>query len=107
MDRTLSSDIDSALSTRNQGQLVSTQRVTTETLRTPGLSPVASPGGEVRPVAPGELQGIDLSVPFFGTINWRSLALGALGGVLLWKITTRRRRAATQRAKSAVAKALS
>ena len=107
MDRTLSSDIDSALSTRNQGQLVSTQRVTTETLRTPGLIPVPNAGG-ARPLPPGTLQGgglgfVDVTVPYIGTINWKSLALGAGIGLVVWKLTAARR----QRAKAAVVKALS
>lgn len=106
MDRTLSSDIDSALSTRNQGQLVSTQRVTTQTLRTPGLVPVPN-AGAAKPLPPGTLQGFDLTVPWIGTINWKSLAAGALVGVVLWKLTAGRRQKATQRAKEAVAKALS
>lgn len=106
MDRTLSSDIDSALSTRNQGQLVSTQRVTTETLRTPGLIPVPN-AGSAKPLPPGTLQGglgfVDVTVPYIGTINWKSLALGAGIGLLVWKLTAGRR----QRAKAAVVKALS
>lgn len=111
MDRALSSDIDSSMATRNQGQLISQARVTTEALRTPGLVSVPNATGSAQPLAPGTLQGgvgfVDVSVPFIGTINWKSLALGAVLGLVVYKMSSGKRRALKERTKAAVNKALS
>lgn len=110
MDRALSSDIDASMATRNQGQLISQARVTTETLRTPGLVKVPDASGPTMPLAPGTLQGVgfvDVSVPFFGQINWKSLALGAVLGLIVYKMTANKRKAMKARTAAAVSRALS
>jgi hypothetical protein len=102
MDRMLSSDLDASLSTRNQGQLVSTQRVVTETMRTPGLIPVPTPG-TVRPVTPGTLGAVDVSLPWFGQVSWKSVLLGVGVGVALIYLNSRRKAALRSKAASMAA----
>lgn len=102
MDRMLSSDLDASLSTRNQGQLVSTQRVVTETMRTPGLVPVPSPGS-VKPITPGTLGAVNLDLPWFGQVSWKSVLLGVGVGVALLYMNSRRKAAVRSKAASMAA----
>ena len=93
--RSMSSGIDGAMSTRNQGALVSTRRVTTQTMRVPGLQEVPTLG-KARPIAPGTLAGVgefSVTLPVVGTVSWGSLILGA--GIALVGLQIYRRRRAS------------
>jgi hypothetical protein len=119
MQRDMSYALDGAFSTRNQGQLISTQRIQTQTMRTPGLVPVKdtqsggmgvpTPGGaKTRPAGMAGLPGMgafEITVPIFGTISWGSLALGAIIGVVAWKLTTGKRQQVKAKLASALAQA--
>lgn len=119
MQRDMSYALDGALSTRNQGQLISTQRLQTQTMRTPGLVQVRdsnaggmgvpTPGGAgIRPAGVAGLPGMgafEITLPIFGTISWGSLALGAIIGVVAWKLTTGKRQQVKAKLASALAQA--
>jgi hypothetical protein len=118
MNRDMSYALDGAFSTRNQGQLVSTQRIQTQTMRTPGLVQVRdsnaggmgtpSPGGASMPRKAGGMSGLpgmgafDITLPIIGTISWPSLLFGAAIGIVAWKLSTGKR----QQMKSKLASAL-
>lgn len=107
MERQMTYDLDKTLSSRNQGQLLSTQRVQTQAMRTPGLNPVrdTSKGGMGVPVPSGQLGAFEVELPIVGVINWRSLAFGAALGVIVWQLTKSRREAGAEQVGKKVAKA--
>jgi hypothetical protein len=120
MQRDMSYALDGAFSTRNQGQLISTQRLQTQTMRTPGLVQlrdsnaggmgVPTPGGAgIRPAGgvsglPG-MSGFEITLPIVGTINWPSLLFGAAIGILAWKLSTGKRQQVKAKLASALASA--
>lgn len=110
MQREMSYALDGALASRNQGQLVSTQTIQTRTMRTPGLTPVKDgPGGMGVPLKGGAtmpakgLGFVDLELPVVGKVHWSSLALGAGLGLLVWKMTKKRRSDFSQKVARAIA----
>jgi hypothetical protein len=119
MQRDMSYALDGAFSTRNQGQLISTQRVQTQTMRTPGLVALRdsnsggmgtpTPGGAgIRPAGVAGLPGMggfELTLPIVGTINWPSLLFGAAIGILAWKLSTAKRQQIKTKLASALAQA--
>jgi hypothetical protein len=109
MKRDMSYALDGAMSTRNQGQLVSTQRVQTQTMRTPGLVATGDQGGMGKPlptVGTKPAQGLgafSLELPLVGTVHWPTLALGVIAGAAVWSLTSARRQAFKQRVASKAA----
>jgi len=124
MQRDMSSPMDASLSTRNQGQLISTQTVVTGVHRvgdmrqvdiTPSGSrpvPTVRPRGlPFRPILPlvrGPGQGVtpaqglqDITVTGLGSTNLKWIAVSMLAGIVLWKLTAGRR----AKTKEALAKA--
>lgn len=97
MKRDMSYALDGAFSTRNQGQLVSTQRVQTQAIRTPGLVNVGDQGGmgkalpTVGTKPTGGLGAFALELPLVGAVHWPTLALGIIAGAAVWAMTTSRR----------------
>lgn len=107
MQRQPITPIDSSLAARNQGQLVSQAVTLTRPVRVPGLVPVPPANGRAKPIGRGDLAGVgafSIEVPFFGTLDWKQLALGALvgAGILMWR--ARSKRATKARAASMAAK---
>ena len=93
--RDMSYSLDGVFATRNQGQLISSQKTQTKMVRTPGLVampqtgkhyPLAKTGGH-RTVFSG-LSGLTdatVNVPLFGTVSVVMLGGIALGAWLLFK----------------------
>lgn len=116
MKRDMSYDLDGAMSTRNQGQLIAQQRIQTQAMRTPGLQKISPPGPstalphttaqaaqgpaitpvhDTKGVHPVQLGQMSLTLPGIGTIDGKSLLIGA-GLVFLWT-TLRNRRGRARR----------
>lgn len=103
MQRDMSSPLDASMSTRNQGQLISEETVITHASRTPGLQelpavahtshqriPGTGMGKVMRGQGYGQPQGLaefSLNVPYLGTLDMKTLAVGVLFGAILYKFT--------------------
>lgn len=100
MNRDMSSPMDASLSTRNQGQLISTAtQVTTKRVgdmrqvpldRSHPMALQRAPAFQVRPAAQGLS---DISITGLGSTNLKWIGISALGGVILWHLLTSGRRA--------------
>ena len=112
MMRDMSSPMDASLSTRNQGQLVSTETVVTRPTRvgnlrpvpavTKPITPLASEGQKVRPAT-----GLgEITVPGLGTASWKWLGVAAVAGIVLWKLSSGKRKAASEATRKAGMKLL-
>lgn len=110
MQRDLSSPMDASMSTRNQGQLVSTQNVVTQVHRVGDMReiplrsarPVAAPRGAGFGVT--RAQGLsDVTVSALGTTSLKWIGVSMLAGIVLWKLTAGRRAKAQERTSKAIA----
>lgn len=107
MMRDMSSPMDASLSTRNQGQLISTEQVVTRPVRVGNMRevPLESPGNRnlSLPQARRAKGLADITVTGLGTTSWAWLGVAALSGIVLWKLTAGKRAKAQARAARAVA----
>lgn len=130
MQRDLSSPMDASMSTRNQGQLVSTQSVVTQVRRVGNMRqtsiqhPQASrvprgqhfqdrPIGSIGKASPLSLgrgfgvsraQGLsEITINALGTTSWKWIGASMLAGIVLWKLTAGRRNKAKERTSKAIA----
>lgn len=88
MQRQMISELDAPFSMRNDGQLLGEQVVVTRPTRAGNMQAVPTEAD----LACGDagLPGmgmVDLSVPVFGKVDWSSLLLGGIIGVVAWRIT--------------------
>ncbi|NEN87971.1 MAG: hypothetical protein F6K48_03215 [Okeania sp. SIO3H1] len=132
MQRDMSSPMDASLSTRNQGQLVSTQQVVTQTRRVgSGMREVPLEHSQARRIARGsafadrpapgmnqntavgitrgagfgvsKAQGLsDITVTSLGTTSLKWIGVSMVAGIVLWKLTL----GARSKAKARTAKAM-
>jgi hypothetical protein len=128
MQRDMSSPMDASLSTRNQGQLISTEMMVTQARRVGNMREVNIDAAGPRPIptsraravqvrpplalpaGPGfgisRAQGLqDITVTGLGTTNLKWIGVSMLAGIILWKLTAGRRaktQAALQKASQAL-----
>lgn len=114
MNRDMSSPMDASLSTRNQGQLISTATQVTSMQRVGSMRqvpmekprPVSVPQAPAFAVRPAFQNLSDISVTGLGTTTLKWVGLSALGGIILWHLMTSgrrtRQRIAQQQAREAV-----
>ena len=124
MQREMSSHLEASFSTRGNGQLVSEEVVATQAQRVGPMQEVPAPGlnrdgqyslqtNRVRKASglsgndmlPG-MGAVDLSLPFFGPVNWKILALGGGVGIIGYLMMTKKSRK-VRSAKAAIADAQS
>lgn len=102
MQREMSSHLDASFSTRGSGQLVNEEVVATRAKRIGPMEEMPPQGlprdGQynLQPTTqaimlPG-MGALELTVPFFGTLNWKQLALGAGLGVVAYMMFTKKTR---------------
>jgi hypothetical protein len=106
MQRDMSSHMDAALSTRNQGQLINQQTTVTRPVRMgnmreiPGKQavPVRRAGGMNANATRSLIPGLsDVTVTGLGTTSWAWIGVSAIAGIVLWKLTAGKRRSTSER----------
>jgi len=101
MNRDMSSPMDASLSTRNQGQLISTATQVTTTKRVGDMRQVPLDQPQARAMARGPAYGVrpiaqslsDVSVTGLGSTTLKWVGVSAVAGIVLWHLLLSGRRA--------------